>query len=220
MGFTDTYSAKEKDGEAVVRNGLMNPVYDIKGTRRFNGWEIKGSVSIPLSIFCKKKEVVEIIPEPVCEAPAVVAQPVEIVEEVEEVVEEAPCRSIREVSEMIERGENIHGVTFCSIDDIRFETGKSNLVGSSHDYLDRLASILKKTGEHIEVMGHTDNTGTKDFNLRLSKERALAVVNYLKRLGVPSGQLSYSYYGDSRPIRDNSTETGRSINRRVEFEIK
>lgn len=216
MGFTDTYSSKEKSGDAVVKDDIFNYAYDITGTRKFNGFEIKGSISIPFSIFSKKK-VEKPVAEPVYqqETPEVEVTEVEVEE-----VEDIPCRSIDEVAAMISRGENIHGVTFCSIDDIRFETGKSNLYASSYAYLNKLAKILKETGVGVEVSGHTDNVGTHEFNMKLSKARALAVVNYLKKAGVPKSQLSYSYYGETRPIRDNDTEAGRSINRRVEFEIK
>lgn len=213
MGFTDTYSSKEKSGEAVVKDYLFSNVYDIQGSRRFNGFEVKGSISIPFSIFCKKK--VSPVVEPEVEW---VSEPV--VTPAPAVEEELPCKSIDEILVMTARGQDIHGVTFCSIDDINFETGKSVITSDSHKYLDKVASILKRTGVHIEVKGHTDNTGTPKFNSRLSRERALAVINYLKKAGVPASQLSYSYYGETCPIRDNSTEYGRSVNRRVEFEIK
>lgn len=216
MGFTDTYSSKEKSGSAAVKDDIFHYAYDISGTRKFNGFEIKGSISIPFSIFSKKK-VEYVAPEPVYNQEP---QEVVVIEEPVVEVEDLPCRSIDEVSAMISRGEDIRGVTFCSIDDIRFETGKSNLYPSSYAYLDKLAKIIKETGVSIEVAGHTDNVGTHDFNMRLSKDRALAVVNYLKKAGVPKNQLSYSFYGETMPIRDNATEAGRSINRRVEFEIK
>lgn len=215
IGFTDTYSSKEKAGDAVVKDNFFQYAYNITGSRRFNGFEIKGSLSIPMSIFVKKKApaAVEVEEE---WTPAPEPNPVAKTES----VEEPPCRSIDEVSVMIRQGKDVRGVTFCSIDDIRFETGKSALYPSSYDYLGKLASILKQTGMSIEVKGHTDNTGTHDFNAKLSKDRAMAVVDYLKKAGVPKKQLSYSYYGETEPLSDNSTERGRSINRRVEFEIK
>lgn len=221
-GFTDTYSKAEKNGEVIVKDGIFNYAYDISGTRKFNGFEIKGSLSIPFSIFCKKKAspVAVDIPAPVyTPAPVYVPEP-QPAPAVEPEPVDLPCRSIDEISDMIQKGQDIHGVTFCSIDDIRFETGKSTLQPSSYVYLNKLASILKQTGVEIEVMGHTDNTGTHEFNMQLSKDRALAVVNYLKKLGVDGKLLSYSYYGETRPIRENDSDENRSINRRVEFAIK
>ena len=71
----------------------------------------------------------------------------------------------------------------------------------------------------VEVKGHTDNVGTEDFNVKLSRDRAEEVVKYLTRQGVSESNLSYSYYGMSRPLASNDTEDGRKMNRRVEFEI-
>lgn len=218
LGLTDTYSSKEKSGDVVVKDNVFNPIYDITGTRRFNGFEIKGAISIPFSVFSRKKETpVTYYEQPL---PPVEHKPEVVVVENIPPQEVPPCRSIEEIAIMMEKGENIHGVTFCSIDDIRFETGKSSIMPSSYEYLKQVATILKESGLHIEVMGHTDNVGSKDFNMELSRNRALAVTNFLKKLGVSADQLSYSYYGDSRPIRDNLTEEDRGINRRVEFEIK
>lgn len=132
LGFSDTYSSKEKDGSAVVKDNVFNYIYDNTGTRRFNGFEIKGSLSIPFSVFKKKRKelpyyesIQETIPVPVAPKPTV-----EIENKIEQ--EEAPCRSIEEVMDMVEQGTDIHGVVFCSIDDIRFETGKSTLHSSSY----------------------------------------------------------------------------------------
>lgn len=220
MGFTDTYSSKEKSGSAVVKDNIFHYAYDITGTRRFNGFEVKGALSIPFSVFSRKKAAPA--PIPVVYEPAPVPVVEQTVETVETVVteEKLPCRSIEEITAMISRGEDIHGVTFCSIDDIRFETGSSNIDPVSHSYLDEVASIMKRTGVNVDVKGHTDNTGTSELNQNLSRRRAKAVVDYLRSKGVAKKQLSYTYYGETRPIADNSTEHGRSLNRRVEFEIK
>ena len=71
----------------------------------------------------------------------------------------------------------------------------------------------------IKVKGHTDNRGTADFNMKLSNDRAKAVVDYLIKRGVSPSKLTYEGYGMSLPLTDNDTEEGRSLNRRVEFEI-
>jgi OOP family OmpA-OmpF porin len=75
-------------------------------------------------------------------------------------------------------------------------------------------SVLK-----ITVNGHTDNVGTADYNLNLSKTRAKAVYDYLIKSGISTFRLNYQYYGLTKPIADNDTEEGRAVNRRVEFEI-
>ena len=89
----------------------------------------------------------------------------------------------------------------------------------SFEYLDKIAAILIKTQVRVEVKGHTDNVGSEEVNMKLSKERAKAVVNYLVRKGVGKDKISYSYYGMSEPLTTNDTEEGRTMNRRVEFEI-
>ena len=79
--------------------------------------------------------------------------------------------------------------------------------------------MIQQGNLKMEIKGHTDNVGNKDFNLELSKKRAMAVYSYLIKKGVNPDRLSYSYYGMSKPITSNDTEEGRKINRRVEFEI-
>ena len=71
----------------------------------------------------------------------------------------------------------------------------------------------------MEVVGHTDNVGTEAYNLALSQKRAEAVVSELKKRNVEPYRLSGKGVGFSVPVGDNSTEEGRSSNRRTEFLI-
>jgi len=73
---------------------------------------------------------------------------------------------------------------------------------------------------HIDVAGHTDNVGDPRLNLALSENRAKVVSNYLMRRGIADDRLIATGYGGTRPIADNSTEGGRSKNRRVEITIR
>lgn len=208
LGFSNTYGQKEKNGEAIVQNNLFYNAYKLEGNRKFSGFELMATIGIPLG---KKKKTSIVAPPPV--------QPVVITAKQEQV---KPCYSLEEISYMIKKGENVYGKTICAtdaIDAIQFEFGKSTIKRSSHGYLNELSRILKETGMKVEVKGHTDNVGTEEFNLNLSKERAEAVMNYLIKNGVSASKLSYSYYGMSRPLADNETEEGRRQNRRVEFEI-
>ena len=68
-------------------------------------------------------------------------------------------------------------------------------------------------------MAHTDNQGSAESNLKLSKQRVISVVRYLIRKGVPKTQLRALAYGESRPMVSNDTADGRKRNRRVEFEV-
>ncbi len=104
---------------------------------------------------------------------------------------------------------------------IFFDTGKSTLRSTSNRELDRLVKLLKDVPIlKIEISGHTDNTGSAKLNQSLSRDRAQAVVNYLKSMGIDTGRLTAEGYGSSLPIATNGTSTGRQENRRTEFEIK
>ena len=206
IGLTDTYGSKEKNGEAT--NLMKNARYVLNGTRKFSGFEIKAVLGIPFSVFTKKPVARKVVAEP-----QPVPQPVVT-------KQEKPCYSLEEIIEMMKDGENVKGKTFCSIDDINFDFGKSNIKPSSFSYLDKLAEILKKTGVNIIVKGHTDNVGTDEANMNLSRERAKAVVNYLIEKGVKESKLQYDFFGAALPLTSNDTEAGRRLNRRVEFEIQ
>jgi outer membrane protein OmpA-like peptidoglycan-associated protein len=72
---------------------------------------------------------------------------------------------------------------------------------------------------YIQINGHTDNTGTAEYNMILSKRRAETVRSYLTKKGIASSRLTVEYFGMSSPITTNDTEEGRNQNRRVEFVI-
>lgn len=120
---------------------------------------------------------------------------------------------------MLQRGEEVYGKTICAVNDILFDSGKSVIKDGSKAYLRKIADVVIETGLYVEVKGHTDNTGPEDLNLRLSKARALVVMEYLKECGVSSKRISYAYYGEDLPLSTNETEEGRRLNRRVEFEL-
>ena len=103
---------------------------------------------------------------------------------------------------------------------IYFDTGKATLKPESFTELNRVVQFLKDNPSlKIEVSGHTDNVGTMALNKKLSKERAKSVVEYLIGNGIDKGKLHYEGYGYDQPIAPNTTEEGRSMNRRVEFKI-
>lgn len=104
---------------------------------------------------------------------------------------------------------------------IFFDTGKSTLRKESNAELDRLVKLLKDVPSlEIEISGHTDNTGSATLNESLSKDRAAAVVNYLKSKGIAANRLTSEGYGSRQPVATNNTADGRQQNRRTEFEIK
>lgn len=105
------------------------------------------------------------------------------------------------------------------VNNLEFETGKSEIKASALKSLDKVADIMGTKKYKIEVNGYTDSTGEKSFNEKLSKERALAVKNYLTGKGVNKGRVLTSGQGANSPIADNATETGRQKNRRTEIVI-
>jgi len=72
---------------------------------------------------------------------------------------------------------------------------------------------------YIDIYGHTDSTGTDSYNQSLSERRAASVANFLSNGGVQRARLETRGFGESQPIASNSTEEGRSANRRVELKI-
>ncbi|MCX7652225.1 MAG: DUF5723 family protein [Bacteroidia bacterium] len=103
---------------------------------------------------------------------------------------------------------------------LEFETGKAIIRERSLPYLDTLAMLLIENPSYkLKISGHTDNQGTKEFNMRLSKARAEAVRDYLVSQGVSAGRFVVEYFGPLRPIASNATPEGRARNRRVEMKV-
>ncbi|MFZ1572770.1 MAG: OmpA family protein, partial [Candidatus Kapaibacterium sp.] len=102
-----------------------------------------------------------------------------------------------------------------------FDTDKSILQRESFTELKHAAGFIKSNPNmKVEIAGHTDNSGTREHNLDLSKRRAIAVYENLISKGVNPDQLTLLGYASDYPISDNNTEDGRAENRRVEFVVK
>jgi outer membrane protein OmpA-like peptidoglycan-associated protein len=82
------------------------------------------------------------------------------------------------------------------------------------------ASLLRYPNSRIEVIGHTDNTGSAAYNQDLSQRRAVSVANVLRETGVPNGRLTAYGRGEDQPIASNASVDGRAQNRRVEIIIR
>ena len=114
-------------------------------------------------------------------------------------------------------GEGIK-ITFNS--GILFDINKANLKDYSRTELTKLATILNKYDDtNILLAGHTDATGSDEYNLELSQRRAHSVADYLVVQDVNSERFSVHGYGESDPVATNDTEGGRAQNRRVEIAI-
>lgn len=103
---------------------------------------------------------------------------------------------------------------------ITFATGSANISQSFNPVLDDVARVLKKYEKTTMLIeGHTDSTGSAEYNQQLSLNRANAVRNNLVGNGVDSRRVTTEGYGESMPVADNDTESGRQLNRRVELRI-
>ena len=102
--------------------------------------------------------------------------------------------------------------------DVLFDSGQYTLRPAAREKLAKLSGIvLAHPGLKLAAEGHTDSTGSPDFNQRLSVKRAESVVDYLGGQGVVRDGLTSSGFGDTKPIAPNNTATGRQQNRRVEL---
>lgn len=102
---------------------------------------------------------------------------------------------------------------------ILFETGKTDLVDDSYPELDRLVDLLERNPKmEIMINGHTDSQGNEEANKLLSEARAKAVFDYLIEKGI-GNEIDFKGYGSVKPVSSNTTEEGRKLNRRVEFEV-
>jgi len=103
---------------------------------------------------------------------------------------------------------------------ILFDTGKADLKAKSKTDLAEFAGVLKKYPDtDLVIEGHTDNTGKKEKNQKLSVARAESVIAYLSTEGVARERMTGHGYADDRPVADNGTDEGRQANRRVEVQI-
>jgi outer membrane protein OmpA-like peptidoglycan-associated protein len=103
---------------------------------------------------------------------------------------------------------------------ITFETDSYNLRSDFYPVLNSVAVVLAKYNDTtLRVSGHTDNTGSKEYNQNLSEKRASSVANYLATQGVASSRAFSQGLAFEQPIADNSTASGRAQNRRVELYI-
>ncbi len=103
---------------------------------------------------------------------------------------------------------------------IFFEFNSFELLPESYTELKKVVDYMNHNPKmKIEIGGHTDNVGTKEYNKDLSQNRARSVYNYLISKSIEANRLSFKGYDFSVPIADNDTEEGRAKNRRTEFKV-
>lgn len=105
-------------------------------------------------------------------------------------------------------------------DDLLFDTGRFRILPAHHPLLDELVKILKNNPSYtLEIQGHTDKVGLPADNMILSNQRADAAKSFLLARGLDVERMTTSAFGEHNPTADNATEEGRSLNRRVTFQI-
>jgi outer membrane protein OmpA-like peptidoglycan-associated protein len=107
-----------------------------------------------------------------------------------------------------------------TLENVYFDFNSASLLPASFIELDKLSALLKdQPSMRIRIEGHTDDTGTDDYNQKLSEDRAGSVYHYLIENGVGPDRLEWVGFGASRPLTSNSSESGRAKNRRTEIVV-
>ncbi len=120
--------------------------------------------------------------------------------------------------DVIRNGDD--SLTVRAPDSITFAYNQSNVMPQFRGTLDQIAQSLQAyPSSAIDVLGHTDSTGSDAYNQDLSERRARSVADVLSADGVSRVRIATRGYGESAPIADNTTEAGRAANRRVEIRI-
>ena len=104
---------------------------------------------------------------------------------------------------------------------VTFELNSATLTPAAIDELDRLLGKIREFDQidTINVVGHTDSTGSESYNQSLSEQRAASVSQFLESRGVRAASLSTFGEGEANPVADNKTREGRAMNRRVDILI-
>jgi len=130
--------------------------------------------------------------------------------------------TVRREQEIIQgaRQQSVDVLTVTFKSDYLFAVNSSTLLPGAQSELQRVATVIRQYPEtNIQIAGHTDSTGSEDYNRRLSEQRAESVKTALIGMGVNPSRLTTIGYGEGRPIASNNTEGGRQQNRRVEVRI-
>ncbi|MBT8196735.1 MAG: OmpA family protein, partial [Bacteroidia bacterium] len=107
-----------------------------------------------------------------------------------------------------------------NLNNILFETNSFELNEVANNVINYFSEYLKRNPKlKVEIQGHTDDVGDDNENLELSNNRALAVFNRLKDLGIGESRIAYKGYGETHPVEENKSEEGRMKNRRTEIVV-
>lgn len=105
--------------------------------------------------------------------------------------------------------------------DITFEFNSARLTANAQRLMENVVAFLRNDpSAAVAISGHTDSKGSDAYNLKLSRARANEVRDYLVGYGIDGSRLQAAGYGESRPVASNDSDSGRELNRRVEFKIQ
>jgi outer membrane protein OmpA-like peptidoglycan-associated protein len=124
---------------------------------------------------------------------------------------------LRQLNEVLQTTDTPRGLVV-NMADVLFETNKYALSQEAQLKLAKLSGIIQAHhGLNLAIEGYTDTTGTPDYNLKLSQQRADAVHDFLVSQGLSADTITAKGLGQADPVADNSTAAGRKLNRRVEI---
>jgi outer membrane protein OmpA-like peptidoglycan-associated protein len=133
--------------------------------------------------------------------------------------EEMRARLMNQLNQVLETRDSDRGL-IVNMPDVLFDSGQYTLKPAARERLARVAGIVTAYPElHFEIEGHTDATGSDDYNQLLSEKRAASVRDYMVDAGVSINSVIARGFGKTRPIADNTTAGGRKLNRRVEMVV-
>jgi outer membrane protein OmpA-like peptidoglycan-associated protein len=124
---------------------------------------------------------------------------------------------LKQLNDVLQTTDTPRGLVV-NMADVLFETGKYALSADAQLKLAKLSGIIQAhPGLNLAIEGYTDTTGTADFNLKLSQQRADVVRTFLIAQGLSPDTITSKGLGEANPVADNSTAAGRKLNRRVEI---
>jgi outer membrane protein OmpA-like peptidoglycan-associated protein len=128
-------------------------------------------------------------------------------------------RLLAQLNSVLATSESARGL-IVNMSDVLFDTGKYTLKPATQISLAKVSGILQAyPGLKLQVEGYTDSTGSPEFNQKLSENRAGAVRDFLVTEGVKTDNIVATGYGMAKPVADNNTVKGRSLNRRVQLVV-
>ncbi len=128
--------------------------------------------------------------------------------------------TFKEVEIKLKKKKNVNGYKVI-LTKITFEKNSSKTQGDAASEINDIYDLIMKNSTlHVNIEGHTDNTGSDDVNMKLSYLRAKEIYDLLLAKGIDASRITYEGYGKSRPIASNEAEDGKFKNRRVEIQIE